>query len=153
MSAARTNVVLQVNDRRVTCHATPNDTLLDVLRESGLTGTKEGCSVGECGSCTVLVDGVPTPSCLVLAAEVAAARVTTIETTSDRRIGRMRRAFIASEAFQCGACTPGMIITASRIPENASPEAIRSALAGNICRCTGYASIVRAVQSAWEAER
>ncbi len=142
-------VTLRINGQTSCLPAPADATLLQVLRQHGLTGTKEGCSVGECGSCTVLVDNVPTPACLVLAVEVSGSRITTIECTNDVRIERMRRAFVSSGALQCGACTPGMIIAASRIPAGSSSETIRAALAGNICRCTGYASIVRAVQSAW----
>jgi carbon-monoxide dehydrogenase small subunit len=150
MMRGKVHVAMRVNGAEMCCTIPPGTTVLEMLREQGLTGTREGCSVGECGACTVLVDNVPTPACLVLAAEVEGARVTTIEDTADRRIDRMRRAFLASGAFQCGACTPGMIIAASRIPVGASPAAIRAALAGNLCRCTGYASIVRAVQAAWD---
>lgn len=148
MTAPNPTVTLQVNGTRVEWQPRNGATLLEALRDHGLTGTKAGCSVGECGSCTVLVDDRPTPACLVLVAELDGARITTIEDVADRRIARMKRAFISNGALQCGACTPGMIIAASRIPSGASPEEIRAALAGNICRCTGYASIIRAVQDA-----
>ena len=148
MTASRHDVTVQLNGRRTRWSIAPVTTLLEALRQHGLTGAKEGCGIGECGTCTVLVDGMPVVSCLVLAAEVEGARITTIEGTRDRRIARMRDAFLAEGALQCGACTPGMIIAASRIRDGATPEAIREALVGNVCRCTGYSSIVRAVQRA-----
>lgn len=148
MTTSRIDVTVRLNGRSAHWSVTPATTLLEALRQHGLTGAKEGCGVGECGACTVLVDGTPAVSCLVLAAEVEGARITTIEDTRDKRIARMREAFLAEGALQCGACTPGMIIAASRIRDGATPEAIREALVGNVCRCTGYASIVRAVQRA-----
>ena len=149
MSRAPLEVSVTVNGSRTRWCLPPSTTLLEALRtHSALTGTKEGCSVGECGACTVLVNGIPTPACLVLAVEVQGGRITTIESERDVRIERMRRAFVAAGALQCGACTPGMIIVASRIRAGADPEEIRNALVGNLCRCTGYASIVRAIQAA-----
>ena len=141
------DVLVRINGRRTTWTISSRTTLLQALREqAGLTGAKEGCGIGECGACIVLLDGKPTVSCLLLAVEVDGANLTTIESETDRRIVRMRKAFLAEEAFQCGACTPGMIVAASRIRDGAPPDEIREGLAGNICRCTGYASIVRAVQ-------
>lgn len=138
-----------LNGHPVACDVTPASRAIDVLRITlGMTGTKEGCGVGECGSCAVLLDGVPTPTCLLLAGELAGRAVSTIEASHDPRIEAMRRAFLEEAAFQCGACTPGLILVASRIPQGANDDTIRSALAGNLCRCTGYASIVRAVQRA-----
>ena len=148
MTDSRHVVTVRLNGRRTRWSILPATTLLEAVRQHGLTGAKEGCGIGECGACTVLVDGTPVVSCLVLAAEVEGARITTIEDTRDRRIARMRAAFLAEGALQCGACTPGMIIAASRIREGATPDTIREALVGNVCRCTGYASIVRAVQRA-----
>ncbi|MBL0172138.1 MAG: (2Fe-2S)-binding protein [Gemmatimonadaceae bacterium] len=147
-------VSLQVNDELVSREIEPGTTLLEMLRsECQLTGTKDGCAVGECGACTVLLDDQLVPSCLVLAVEAQGRRVTTIESRSDERIERMRASFLESGAFQCGFCTPGMIIAASRIRAGASPSAIRAALAGNICRCTGYTKIVQAVQRAHERRK
>jgi carbon-monoxide dehydrogenase small subunit len=147
-------VSLHVNDERVVREIEPGTTLLEMLRsECQLTGTKDGCGVGECGACTVLLDDQLVPSCLVLAVEAQGRRVTTIESRSDERIERMRASFLESGAFQCGFCTPGMIIAASRIRAGASPAVIRAALAGNICRCTGYTKIVQAVQRAHERRK
>jgi carbon-monoxide dehydrogenase small subunit len=153
-SVSDTPIALTLNGEPVSCDVPPANRVVDLLRTHfRLTGTKEGCGVGECGSCTVLVDGVPTPSCLLLAGELAGRAVTTIEASHDTRVEAMRRAFLDEPAFQCGACTPGFILVASRIPEGATDEAIRSALVGNLCRCTGYASIVRAVQRALRGDR
>ncbi len=125
--------------------------LLDVLREEcGLTGTKEGCGEGECGACTVLIDGAPVNSCLVPFAQVCDARVTTIEGLTGHRA--LQEAFISEGGAQCGICTPGMILAAAALPSDAPLEEIRRALAGNICRCTGYEGIYRAVRKAGAAE-
>ncbi len=125
--------------------------LLDVLREEcGLTGTKEGCGEGECGACTVLIDGAPVNSCLVPFAQVRDARVTTIEGLTGHRA--LQEAFISEGGAQCGICTPGMILAAAALPSDAPLEEIRRALAGNICRCTGYEGIYRAVRKAGAAE-
>jgi carbon-monoxide dehydrogenase small subunit len=121
--------------------------LLDVLRdECGLTGTKEGCGEGECGACTVLVDGMPVNSCLIPFAQVRGSLVTTIEGLQGRH--PLQDAFIAEGGAQCGICTPGMILAAAALPRGATLDEIRLGLAGNICRCTGYTAIYRAVQKA-----
>jgi carbon-monoxide dehydrogenase small subunit len=127
--------------------AAPMKRLLDVLREEcGLTGTKEGCGEGECGACTVIVDGMPVNSCLVPFAHVRGSVVTTIEGLKGRH--PLQEAFIVEGGAQCGICTPGMILAAAALPRNASLEEIRTGLAGNICRCTGYTAIYRAVGKA-----
>jgi aerobic carbon-monoxide dehydrogenase small subunit len=136
-----------LNGRRVEVEAPPLARLLDVLRERcGLTGTKEGCGEGECGACTVLVDGVAVASCLVPVAHAEGRRVVTIEgIPSDHPL---KRRFAEEGAAQCGICTPGMILASLAIPRGASLPVIQEALAGNLCRCTGYTAIYRAVQKA-----
>lgn len=132
-------------------------TLLHLLREElGLTGTKEGCGSGECGACTVLVEGKAVNSCLFLAADVDGKQVVTIEglAAPDGTLHPLQRAFIENGAIQCGFCTPGMILSAKALlDENPNPteEEIRHALAGNLCRCTGYLQIFRAVADAARA--
>lgn len=130
-----------------------NMTLLEMLREElALTGTKNGCEAGECGACTVLVDGEPVNSCMVLAVEVDRREVRTVEGLSDgERLSRLQQAFVDHNAVQCGFCTPGMLISAHALLErNSDPreKEIREALVGNLCRCTGYVRIVRAIQAA-----
>ena len=121
--------------------------LLDVLREEcGLTGTKEGCGEGECGACTVLIDGLPANSCLVPFAQVRDARVKTIEGLGGSH--PLQAAFAACGGAQCGICTPGMILAASAIPRGATEAQVKDGLAGNLCRCTGYSAIYRAIEQA-----
>jgi carbon-monoxide dehydrogenase small subunit len=130
-----------------------HETLLEVLRERlGLTGTKHGCELGECGTCTVLVDGRPQLSCLLLPIQLAGAEVTTVEgLAGSPDLHPLQRAFAELGAAQCGYCTPGMLLAArallDRLPRPGREE-IRQALAGNLCRCTGYAKIVEAVELA-----
>jgi len=148
MQATR-EITFVLNGNRVSFEVETASTATDLLRIGhGLTGTKEGCGVGECGSCTILVDDVPTLSCLLLAVELSGRHVTTIEATHDARITNMRNAFLEESALQCGFCTPGMIVAASRIDPGSTDDDIRAALVGNVCRCTGYSSIVRAVRRA-----
>jgi len=130
-----------------------NMTLLQMLREKlALTGTKNGCEAGECGACTVLVNGEPVNSCLVLAVEVDGAEIVTVEGLAhDDRLDVVQRAFIDEGGVQCGFCTPGMLISArALLDRNPDPteEEIREALVGNLCRCTGYVRIVQAVRKA-----
>jgi len=123
----------------------PMARLLDVLREEcGLTGTKEGCGEGECGACTVLVNGEAVCSCLVPVAQVEGAEVTTIEGLGDEH--PLQRAFMDEVGAQCGICTPGMILTALTLGSRPTLARIRQGLAGNLCRCTGYEAIYRAIQ-------
>jgi aerobic carbon-monoxide dehydrogenase small subunit len=137
---------LTVNRKTMTVKAHPLTRLLDVLREEcGLTGTKEGCGEGECGACTVLVDGEAVNSCLVPVGQVPGARITTIEGLGGNH--PLQRAFVAHGGAQCGICTPGMIMAAAALGPRASLEEIRTGLAGNLCRCTGYRPIVEAVLS------
>jgi aerobic carbon-monoxide dehydrogenase small subunit len=139
-----------LNGKRIDVAAPPLARLLDVLRETcGLTGTKEGCGEGECGACTVLLDGEPVASCLVPIAQVRGRQVQTIEGLGGDH--PLQRCFLAHGAAQCGICTPGMIMAAVPIPRGASLPQIREALAGNLCRCTGYTAIYRAVQEATAA--
>jgi aerobic-type carbon monoxide dehydrogenase small subunit (CoxS/CutS family) len=138
---------LKVNGREVTVEVAPMARLLDVLREDlGLTGTKEGCGEGECGACTVLVGGLVVCSCLVPVAQVEGAEVTTIEGLGQDH--PLARAFMDEVGAQCGICTPGMVVTASTLGRRPSLARIREGLAGNLCRCTGYEAIYRAVRRA-----
>jgi carbon-monoxide dehydrogenase small subunit len=138
---------LKVNGKEREVSAHPMKRLLDVLREDlGLTGTKEGCGEGECGACTVLIDGEAVVSCLMPVAQAEGCEITTIEGLDGDH--RLQRAFIQHGAAQCGICTPGMIMAALHIPKDASLDDIKEALAGNICRCTGYEAIYRAIQDA-----
>ena len=137
---------LTVNGHPVDVDAHPLERLLDVLRERlGLTGTKEGCGEGECGACTVLLDGRPVNSCLVPVLHAEGREVVTVEGLCGRRA--LQDAFVAEGGTQCGACTPGFLVAASAIPPGASLAEVREALAGNICRCTGYEGIYRAVMA------
>jgi aerobic carbon-monoxide dehydrogenase small subunit len=137
----------RLNGKGVDVTAPPMKRLLDVLREDcGLTGTKEGCGEGECGACTVLVDGEPVNSCLIPFAQARGASVTTIEGLKGK--ARLQEAFVTEGGAQCGICTPGMILAAAGLPRNAKLQDVRTALAGNICRCTGYEGIYRAVKKA-----
>ena len=142
-----------VNGEPVAFLASPHQTLLDALRdELGLTGTKEGCGSGDCGACSVRVDGRLVCACLVLAPEAEGRKVETVEgLASAGRLHPVQEQFLAHAALQCGFCTPGLLMAAKdlldRNPDPTETE-IRYALAGNLCRCTGYDKIVRAVQAA-----
>jgi carbon-monoxide dehydrogenase small subunit len=136
-----------LNRREVEVDAHPMARLLDVLREQCLlTGTKEGCGEGECGACTVLIDGQAICSCLVPAAQVEGGEVITIEGLGDEH--PLQRAFMDQVGAQCGICTPGMVLTAYTLGPRPSLAKIREGLAGNLCRCTGYEAIYRAIKSA-----
>jgi aerobic carbon-monoxide dehydrogenase small subunit len=138
---------LTVNGRRMRVQAPAMKRLLDVIREDcGLTGTKEGCGEGECGACTVLVDGTPVNSCLIPLAQVAGADITTIEGVGPNH--PLQEAFVEEIGAQCGICTPGMILSALALGPKPTVQQIRTGLAGNLCRCTGYSAIVRAVARA-----
>ena len=143
---------LNINDELWEVDVEPHKTLLEVLREDiGFTGAKEGCGLGACGTCTVLVEGAPLLSCLTLAVEVQDKRITTIEgLVEGGRPDPVQKAFIEHGAIQCGFCTPGNILSAKALLDRnprASREEIEEALAGNLCRCTGYQKIVEAVES------
>lgn len=146
---------LRVNGEAYELEVPANRTLLDVIREEcGLTGTKQGCGNGECGACTVLLDGEPVNACLVLALQANGKRVVTVEGLSEgEKLHPIQEAFIAHGAIQCGFCTPGMVIsTKALLDKNPHPQEleIREALTGNLCRCTGYQKIVEAVMSLTE---
>ena len=136
-----------LNGQTADVSAPPMKRLLDVLREEcGLTGTKEGCGEGECGACTVLLDGQPVVSCLVPFAQAEKCEVVTIEGLGGDH--SLQRAFAEEGAAQCGICTPGMIMAAVALGSKPKLAAIRTGLAGNLCRCTGYEAIYRAVRKA-----
>ena len=142
-----------LNGERKEAEVSPEMTLLELLREVlGLTGTKEGCGEGECGACTVLLDGRPVYSCLLLAAQVDGREVETIEGVgTEEEPHPLQRAFVKKGAVQCGFCTPGMIMTAKALLEEnpkATRSEIREAIAGNLCRCTGYWQIIEAIEAA-----
>lgn len=147
-----------INGRHYAIETPPNQTLLDLLREQiGLTGTKRGCEIGECGACTVLVDGVPVNSCLVLAPQVEGKAILTVEGIAEGdRLTPLQEAFIDHEAVHCGFCTPGMLMSArGLLNDHPSPseQEIRLAIAGNLCRCSGYVQIVEAIKDAADRER
>jgi carbon-monoxide dehydrogenase small subunit len=148
----KTLISLKVNGKQYELALEPNTTLVDLLRyDLGLTGTKKGCGTGECGSCTVILNGKPVNSCLVLAMQANGAEILTIEGMKPPQgLHRLQQAFVEKGAIQCGFCTPGMILSAASLLEkNPKPteQEIREALSGNLCRCTGYQKIVEAVQS------
>ena len=149
---ASTNIILTVNGAAHTVRTAAQRSLLDVLREElGLTGTKKGCNAGDCGVCTVLLDGLPVNACLVLAVQAVGKEITTIEgVAADGCLHPLQKAFIERGAAQCGFCTPGMVLSSiSLLNENPRPTRaeIQEALSGNICRCTGYVQIVEAIES------
>lgn len=146
-------ITLTVNGKQQTLAVSPNDTLLEVVRDHlDLTGSKEGCGEGVCGSCTLLLDGHPVRACLTLALEADGCRVTTVEGLADGdNLSPLQQSFIDHGAVQCGFCTPGMLMSATALlTGNPSPDrkAVRNALAGNICRCTGYVQILDSVAAA-----
>lgn len=149
-------LTFRLNGRPVQTSATTHTRLLDLLRESlGQTGSKEGCGEGECGACTVLVDGRAINACLYPALEADGREILTIEglAAPDGRLSPVQRAFVEEYGAQCGFCTPGMILaTVALLGEDPSPtdEAIRRALVGNLCRCTGYVQIIAAIRRAAE---
>ncbi len=145
-------IKLEVNGEAFEIPVEPRTTLLEVLREElGLTGTKEGCSTGDCGACTVLIGGKPVVSCLTLAIEVEGREIVTIEGLSQGgQLHPIQQAFIDHFAVQCGYCTPGMILSAKALLDrnpNPTAEEIRETISGNICRCTGYVKIVEAIMA------
>ena len=146
------NISCTVNGRPITLTVDIRKSLLEILRETGHTGVKEGCGAGECGACTVLVDDVPVDSCLYLAVWADGCAVRTIEGESrGGRLSEVQQAYLDTGAVQCGFCTPGLVMTTTAFVEKhkgekVSREQIRKAHAGNLCRCTGYEGIIRAVE-------
>lgn len=155
---AKTHVTTTINGDSVEFLCDPQETLLDVLRDHlGMTGSKEGCGTGDCGACTVNVDGEIVCACLMLGAEAADKRIETIEgMAAGEMLHPLQRKFLDHAALQCGICTPGILVAAKalleRNPEPSETE-VRYWLAGNLCRCTGYDKIVRAVMDAAEEMR
>ncbi len=151
-------LTLEVNGRALKVQVEPRESLLSVLRERlGMTGTKPGCERGECGSCTVLIDGQPRYACLTLAQEAEGHEITTIEgLMKGETPGSVQQTFIEEDALQCGYCTPGQVMAAEgllRSNPNPTDEEIRSAMSGNLCRCGAYEHIFRAVRRAAETRK
>lgn len=149
------NIILNfsINGKSHSILADPRARMLDIIRNDlGLTGTKEGCGVGECGACTIILNGEPITSCLVLAGQMQDAEILTIEGMSDDEIGRViQDCFVEGDAVQCGFCTPGFVLSAYALLKknpHATRQEIREAIAGNICRCTGYIPIVNTIEKA-----
>ena len=150
-------VAFTCNGAAVTVDAPPMARLLDVLREAlGLTGTKEGCGEGECGACTVLLDGEPVCSCLMLAADAVGHEITTVEGLgTPERMSPVQAAFVETDAMQCGFCTPGFVVSATallRRSPNPTLDEIKDGLAGNLCRCGTYSRLFEGVQKAAKAQ-
>ena len=146
------SIKFKLNDRYVQVGVPSHWTLLRLLREKlGLTGAKEGCGIGECGACTVLLDGMPVNSCLVLAPKVEGREVRTVEGLGSREsLHPLQRSFIEHGAVQCGFCTPGMLMSSrALIDKNPNPtrEEIKDAISGHLCRCTGYNQIIEAIET------
>lgn len=147
-----------LNGEKVQCQGEANQTLLDILRDNfNLTGAKEGCGKGECGACTVIMDGEAVNSCLILAGQAEGKEIVTVEGLSKADgLDALQQAFIEEGAVQCGYCTPGMLMSSKALlMKNPHPtdHEIRRAIAGNLCRCTGYAKIVQAVKKAAKSNR
>jgi len=140
---------VEVNGKRLTWEAHPGESLLSVLRREGFLSVKRGCEEGDCGACTILLDGRSARACLLLSAQVEGRRITTLEGLGNAdRLHPLQQAFVDSGAVQCGFCTPGMVLSAKalldRVPRP-DEEQVREALDGNLCRCTGYKKIIEAV--------
>lgn len=144
-------IKLTVNDREIEIAVEPNMTLTDLIRyELGLTGTKKGCETGDCGACTIILDGIPVNSCLVLAVQANGCTVETIEgLESENGLHPVQDAFVEKGAIQCGFCSPGMIMSAKNLLDkqpHPTEADIRAAISGNLCRCTGYQKIIEAIK-------
>jgi carbon-monoxide dehydrogenase small subunit len=147
-----------VNEQKVAVEAEDSDRLLDILREKlHLTGTKEGCAIGECGACTVILNGDAVCSCLVLASHLEGASIITIEhLEQDKILSNLQKAFLENGAIQCGFCTPGMLMSAKALLDknpNPTDEEIKESLEGNLCRCTGYIPIIQSIKAACKQRR
>ena len=157
-SGLRTSITFSINGRKVAASVAPADRLSKVLRESlGLTGTKVGCDAGDCGACTVMLDGEPVCSCLVAAGQIEGHEVTTVEGLATRAplFDQLQKSFLRHGAAQCGACTPGMLVSATALLErNPSPgeDEVMDAIGGVLCRCTGYRKILDAMTEAVREE-
>jgi len=148
----KTSVTFKVNGKKVTLNIKPKERLLDTLRNQlKLTGTKEGCGIGECGACTVILNGKAVHSCLILTGQLEGSEVLTVEGLEiNGKLDPLQQAFIDYNAVQCGFCTPGMLMSAKALlMHNPHPtrEKIKTALEGNLCRCTGYQQIIEAIES------
>ena len=148
-------VAFELNGKDVTVETRPNQTLVDLLRdELGITSVKKGCEQGECGACTLMVDGVAVTSCIVLAPQVEGRKVTTLDGLEDDPLmEKLRAAYVENGAVQCGFCTPGMLISSyALLKVNPKPtqEEVKIGIEGNICRCTGYTKIIAAIHDAAE---
>ena len=152
----KVNIRFTVNGKQISLSVPAHKRLLDVLREDlGLTGTKEGCAIGECGACTVVMNGRAVHSCLVLAAQADGAEIITVEGLApEGELHPLQKSFLEHGAVQCGFCIPGMLMSSyALLQENPRPgeEEIKEAIAGNLCRCTGYKQIIQAVEAAVDA--
>jgi carbon-monoxide dehydrogenase small subunit len=148
-------IQLKINGEMVHVEVEPHETLVDVIRgKVGLTGTKKGCETGQCGACTVIVDGKAVTSCLILAVEAHGKEIVTVEgLAKGGQLHPLQQAFVEEGAVQCGYCTPGMLLSAKAfLDENPRPtqRQVKEAIAGNLCRCTGYVKIVKAIMAAAE---
>jgi carbon-monoxide dehydrogenase small subunit len=153
MFMKKVSVTTTINERKYTLEIQPNQTLLNFLREDlGLTGTKCGCEIGECGACTVILDGKAVNSCLVLAPQIHGKEILTVEGLAQcGKLNPLQESFMNHDAVHCGFCTPGMLMSAKALLDNnpiPSEQEIRAAISGNLCRCTGYVQIVEAIKNA-----
>jgi carbon-monoxide dehydrogenase small subunit len=155
---SKEKIQMEVNGKIVTVEVEPSDLLVDVLRENlGLTGTKAGCRAGECGACSVILNGKVVTSCLIPALKAEGGKITTIEgLEKDGELHPLQKAFVEMGAIQCGFCTPGMLLSAKNLlDQNPHPtlEEVKTAISGVLCRCTGYQKIIHAIQAAGETIR